>query len=320
MKTTTLRRILAASLATIMALCVLTGCAKEPAQQTEPQDAGATLPVGMFVLTAGVSINVSYDIDGLVVEVEGNNESGMTLADGYTDYLGKPCADVAKELILAASKAALLTANTSNIVIKQIPGVPLPGTNFLENIETAVKTAVEEIKSTAVITLIDSEKLDEDGYINFETAQALLCNELGVEKLDAYYGLSYPTDGQYICTAEVAGVQTYHAIDATTGVIAEATDEELMGDPNEDFLDETTDEEYWADVTDPTEEEIIDDATINTVPIETEEELFETEPEILHDETIPTEILEEEEEEIETEPEELPEETEPAEVEEETEE
>lgn len=295
MKTTTLRRMLAALLATIMALCVLTGCAKDPAQQTEPQDAGATLPVGMFVLTAGASINVSYDIDGLVVEIEGNNESGMTLADGYTDYLGKPCADVAKELILAASKAALLTANTSNIVIKQIPGVPLPGTNFLENIETAVKTAAEEIKSTAVITLIDSEMLDEDGYINFETAQALLCNELGVAKLDAYYGLSTPTDGQYICTAEIGGVQTYHAIDAVTGLIAEATDEELMGDPDEEILDETSDEEYWADVTDPVEEEPAYEEPMDTISVETEEEIIETDPPILDDEIIPTEIVEEEE-------------------------
>ena len=293
---TTLRRMLAALLATMMALCVLTGCNKAPAQQTEPQENGTSLPVGMFVLSAGASVSVSYDIDGLAVKIEGNNESGLDLSENYTDYVGKTCADVAKELILAASKDAMLSAKTKNIVIKQIPGVPVPGTNFLQTIEEAVKAAAEEVKSAAVITLVDSEKLDEDGYINFETAQALLCNELGVEKLDAYYGLSTPTDGQYICTAEIGGVQTYHAIDAVTGLITEATEEELMGEPEDEYYDETTDEEYWEDVTDPTEEELIDDATLQTVPEETEEEFYETEPEILEDETTaPTEIVEEEE-------------------------
>ncbi len=268
MKTTTLRRMLAAIIAAIMALCVLTGCAEEPAKQTEPQNVGTPLPVGMFILTAGASVNVHYDIDGLAVEVTGNDENGLSLAESYTDYLGKTCADVVKDLIAAATNAAYLTPKTKNIVIKQIAGVPLPGTDFMGTIETAVKAAAEEAKSTAVITLVDTNKQDEDGFINFETAQALLCNELGVEKLDAYYGLSTPTDGAYICTAEIAGVQTYHSIDASTGLISEATEEELMG-PEEEIIEETTEEEYWADETDPVEEEFNDETTAS-VPDETE--------------------------------------------------
>ncbi len=270
MKTTTLRRMLAALLAAIMALCVLTGCTSEPAQQTEPQDVGTPLPVGMFVLTAGASVNISYDIDGLVVNVDGNNDSGLTLSETYTDYVGKSCADVAKELILAAVKDAHLTAHTKNIVIKQVIGVPLPGTDFMQTIADAVKAAAEEVKTTAVVTLVDTEKMDENGYIDFETAQALLCNELGVEKLDAYYGLSTPSDGSYICTAEVGGVQTYHNIDAVTGLIAEATEEELMGsDEEEVFVDDET--EYG--------DEPVEDITETETPItSTESEIEETEP------------------------------------------
>jgi hypothetical protein len=232
---TTFKRMLAAMLAAIMALCVLTGCTKEPAQQTEPQNVGTPLPVGMFVLTAGASVNVRYDIDGLVVEISGNNDSGSALAESYKEYAGKSCADVAKELILAAVKDAHLTAHTKNIVIKQVLGVPLPGTNFMETIEDAVKVAVEEVKTAAVVTLVNTDKMDENGYIDFETAQTLLCNELGVEKLDAYYGLSVPTDGAYICTAEIGGVQTYHSIDAVTGLIADATEEELMDGSDEEI-------------------------------------------------------------------------------------
>lgn len=273
MKTTTPRRMLAALLAAIMALCVLTGCTNEPAQPTETQSINNPLPVGMFVLTAGASVNVSYDAEGLVVEISGNNDSGITLAETYTDYEGKSCADVAKELILAAVKDAHLTAHTKNIVIKQIPTVPQPGTNFMETILDAVKAAAEEVNTAAVITLVDEEKMDENGYINFETAQALLCNELGVEKLDAYYGLSTPTDGSYICTAEVGGVQTYHNIDAVTGLIAEATEEELMGEGEEDIIDEET--EPVDDSVDSTEEETPGTEAPTTA---TESDIEETEP------------------------------------------
>lgn len=241
MKTTALRQMLAALLATVMALCVLTGCTKEP-EQTEPQNIGTPLPVGSFVLTAGASLSVSYDIDGLVVKIDGNNEIGIDLAESYTDYLGKPCADVAKDLILAASKASHLNANTKNIVIKQIRGAVLPGAHFLETIENAVKDAAAEVQSAAVITLINNDKMDSDGYIDFETAQALLCNELGVEKLDAYYGPSTPADGYYILTAEIGGKQTYHSIDAVTGIIADATDEEeIITDEDEYYDDELID-------------------------------------------------------------------------------
>lgn len=286
MKTTTLKRTLAALLATIMALCVLTGCTQKPAQPTETQSVNNPLPVGMFVLTAGASVNVSYDADGLVVEISGNNDSGFALVESYTDYLGKSCADVAKELILAAVNGSHLTAHTKNIVLKQVNGVELPGTNFMQTIEDAVKAAAEEAKTTAVITLVDTEKMDEDGYINFETAQALLCNELGVEKLDAYYGLSTPTDGSYICTAEVGGDQTYHNIDAVTGLITEATEEELMGGEDEEITEEET--EPVDDSVEPSEKEVPETEAPTTA---TEPDIEETEPsedEILEEDPVET--------------------------------
>lgn len=263
MKRTALKRTIAALLAAIMALCVLTACNKEPSQ-TEPQKNTTPVSVGMFVLTAGASVSVSYDIEGLAVKIDGNDDAGILLSDSYTDYLGKPCADVAKELILAASKASYLTADTKNIVIKQIRGATLPGSHFLETIEGAVKAAAEEVKSAAVITLVNTEKMDDKGYIDFETAKALLCNELGVEKLDAYYGQTTPINGHYICTAEVGGVQTYHSIDAVTGIIAVATDEELTGDSSDEDEIVSDDDEYY----DEEYQDGIIDEPVEDVPVE----------------------------------------------------
>ncbi len=238
-----MKKIIALILSVVLVLGLLAGCGNEPAKQTDPatQD---SLPAGMVVLSAGAAVSITYDAEGLVLEIAGASEEGEDLIQDYTGYVGKTCAVVSKELIDAAAKAGFLTADTKNIVIKQSIRSELPGTHFLETIETEVKTAAEAAGAKAVITVIDESKLDENGYINLETAQALLCNELGVEKLDQYYGAQTPTDGVYICTAEIAGKQTYHHIDAITGLIQDATDEELLGETTDETeIPEEVDEE-----------------------------------------------------------------------------
>lgn len=248
-----MKKIVALILSAVLMLGLLAGCGNESTKQTDPvtEDPAAA---GMLVLTAGASVSISYDEDGMVLEIASASELGENLVEKYTDYLGKTCAAVAKELIDVAAKEQLLTADVKNIVIKQSIRSELPGTNFLETIETEVKTAAEAAGFKAVITVIDESKLDKDGYINFETIEALLCNELGVEKLDQYYGAKVPVDGVYICTAEVAGVQTSHHIDAVTGLIQEATEEELLGDsedetePAEEVVEDTPTEEVVDDI------------------------------------------------------------------------
>lgn len=267
-----MKKTIALILSAVLMLGLLAGCGNEPAKQTNPVTKNPSV-AGMFVLTAGASVSINYDEDGMVLEIASASELGDDLIDGYNDYLGKACATVAKELIDAAAKEDFLNADVKNIIIKQSVRSQLPGTNFLETIETEVKAAAEAAGSKAVITVIDESKLDEDGYINFETAEALLCNELGVEKLDQYYGAKVPVDGVYICTAEVAGVQTSHHIDAVTGLIQEATEEELLGDsedetePTEEVVEDTPTEEdvddievpIDTDVTDPAEDVIIEE-------------------------------------------------------------
>lgn len=271
-----MKKFFTAMLAAVMTLCLFAGCNNEPETQ-DPTGIKDTGPVGMLVLSAGASLNITYDADGLVLSIEGNNEAGIDLTDKYADYLGKTCAAVAKELVAASAQAGYLSADVKNIVIKQSIRSQLPGSNFLETIETEVRTAAEAAGSAAVITLIDESNLDEQGYINLETAKALLCNELGVEKLDAYYGSETADGGSYLCTVEIAGTQTSHNIDAVTGLISEATEEELLGDPDSD----ETDPETEVTEAESIPEEIIADETVaheTEAEEPTEEEPTEEEP------------------------------------------
>lgn len=273
MKSINLKKLFSVCLACAMTLCLLTACNKTPATQTTPATTDPVIkdptPVGMLILNAGASMNISYDVDGMVLKLSGNNEEGTQLSENYADYLGKSCSAAAKELVEASAKAGYLTPNVKNIVIKQSIRSQLPGEFFLETIENEVKAAASAAGSTAAITVIDESGLDGKGYLTLATVKALLCNELGVEQLDKYYGDRVPNDGIFICTAEVAGVQSYHKIDAVTGLITEATAEELLGDPfgdDESFEDDITEDEYFEETTiteEPTES--------NEVPEETEE-------------------------------------------------
>lgn len=252
MKATTLKKFLAACLSGVMALCLLTGCGNKPAvdEQTDPTTKDP-VSAGMLILSADAAVNITYDANGLVLSVQGTNHPGIELASKYSDYLDQSCAAVAAALITIADQSSLLPDDLKNIVVKQTIGSQLPNPGFLEDIEAEVTAAAMEAGSAAVITVIDETMQDENGYINLDTVKALLCNELGVEKLDKYYGSAAPYNGSYICTVEIAGQQTSHSIDAVTGLIAVATNEELLGDPEEDTgdepIEETEGEEFLPD-------------------------------------------------------------------------
>ena len=235
MKMTYVKKFLAVLASAAMLVGILVGCGNQSAaEQTgsgTADDTGNNIPAGMVLLSTEAAINITYNADGMVLDVEGINDYGFILADGYTDYTGKSCADAVTDLITASSDAASLSPDVENVILKLSKGSAQPGTNFLETLGTAAQSALDSIGATAKLTLIGVDDLDEDGYISLDIAKALLMNQLGVDKLDAYYGSTSPSDDAYICTVDVGGVESSYSIDAVTGLISEATDEELMNDP-----------------------------------------------------------------------------------------
>lgn len=232
MKTTTPNKILAVLMAAAMLICVLAGCSAEDAPApTDTADNREATPAGILVLATEAAIKITYDTNAMVLELEGLNDYGIALADEYPDYAGKSCTEVVKDLINAAVNAGNLSPDIKNVIIKLAMGSAMPDNDFLENVGNEVQNALDAAGSASKLIVIDETGLDAEGYINLDIAKALLMNHLGVDKLDAYYGRTTPTNGQYICTVEAGGERTSWTINAVTGQISVATEEELMIEP-----------------------------------------------------------------------------------------
>lgn len=266
MNMTNWKKLFALCLACVMTLCLFAACGKEPATQANPETTGSAIkdpiPVGTMFVSAGASVTLSYDTDGLVIKLYGSNEEGLNLANNYTDYLGKPCATVIKEVIGQSAKAGYLAADVKSVIVKRFLRSQEPTEFFMETIETEAKAALEAAGSAAELVLVQADEMDGTGNLTLATVKKLLSIELGVEQLDKYYGSAVPVDGAYICTVEVGGQQYYYKIDAFTGFITEATEQELLGDPS------NNDESFEDDLT-------IDQPVVEDIlPSETEEDLL----------------------------------------------
>lgn len=252
MKTT--KKLIALFLGAVMLLGLLAGCGETASTPKESGSPAPAVPVlsGMLVLSAKASFKISYDQDGMVMELAGANEDGEAIVAEYKDFNGKSCSTVAKELIAATAEATLLR-EAKSIVVKLAVGSQLPSETFLESVANEVSTAATENASTAYVVTVGLDALDEEGYINAETVQALLQNELGVEKFDSYVCDLSPRNGFYTAYVTVNGDNGAYLIDAVTGLITETVDEEYYTEP-EYVEEEEFDESFEEDTSDYTEE------------------------------------------------------------------
>ena len=247
------KKLIALVLGAVMLLGLLAGCGETASTPKETQPAGPSVPVltGMVVLSANASFKISYDQDGMVMELSGANEDGEAIVAEYKDFTGKSCSTVAKELIAATAEATLLR-EAKNIIVKIAVGSQLPSETFLESVANEVSTAATENASTAQVVTIGLDALDADGYINAETVQTLLQNELGVEKFDSYTCDSAPRNGSYTAYITAGEVSGAYMIDAVTGLIVETADEDYT-EP-EYVEEEDFDASFEEDVSDYIEE------------------------------------------------------------------
>ena len=75
---------LIAVLVIVLAGCSSTGTQPEASVETEKSVAGTIL------LAVNPEIEIDYDDDGLVLEIEGINAEGKQIVSGYQNYAGKP--------------------------------------------------------------------------------------------------------------------------------------------------------------------------------------------------------------------------------------
>lgn len=255
----TTKKFFALLLGAVMLLGLFAGCGSETPKQTEPVNDPIPTAAGSMILSTAASFEILYDTEGMVMSINGINDAGKILASNY-DSMGKSCSAAIKELIAVSAKEGYLAHSVKNIVLKLNKGAALPTELFLDGLLTDAKSAAKDAGSAAVVTAIGTDALDAEGYINAETAKALLLNELGVETFDDLKGSTAINNGAYLFTATAAGTTTSYSIDGETGLItANASDEVQGGEEAEAPSNDANIEENYGD------DDIVDEIDI---PIE----------------------------------------------------
>ena len=216
------KKIIALLLSVMMLLGVFAGCGPEAPAQVETTEDPIPTVAGALVLTAGASMKITYDTEGMVMSVTGYNESGSALANVYPS-MGKSCSTAIKELIAESAKAGYLPETVKNIIVKLADDATMPNEQFLDNLVNDAKSAAQAANSSAVVTGIGPDGLDKDGCINPETAKALLVNQLGEESTATVGGSGILTNGVYLFVVKTNNAQTAYTVDATTGLMSEGT-------------------------------------------------------------------------------------------------
>ena len=133
-------------LAMIMALvfsAVATGCAQST------KDNLSIPETGQIILSVNPEIAVHYNKDGLVTNIEGVNDDGKIVVSNVSDYIGRNCRDVVKDLVKQINEDGHFVANENgihnDITIHVVPGSHLPNEKFLNNITDDVRQTVSEM-------------------------------------------------------------------------------------------------------------------------------------------------------------------------------
>ena len=289
-----MKKILAILLSMVLVLGMFAGCGKNEAggaaggaaagnnnsgSNAGTGETGTQVSVGedtygMLVLNVNGAMNIYYDSEGLVVNVEGINENGNILAAEYEDYLGKATADVVSDLIANSSLSGFMTQDVNYIMIKQAHGSKIPGDDFMTTITAAAEAALTAIEAQVKVVVLTLEDLDEQGYIGLEAAKELMLAYLYSDSFDLLEGSTAPIDERYGFYVTVGELEEKLIIHAVTGdVYPGELDGVYYGDEmlEEDIPVEPTDDiEGDADFTEPTISNPEEGDVVSTDPTEPE--------------------------------------------------
>lgn len=257
-----MKKILAVLMSAMLLLGILAGCNAEPAATDPTNKVSTPIAAGMLVLNAEASINISYDADGLVLNIEAADDNGSIVAGEYDAFLGKTCTDAVCDLITGANRSGFLTEESTYIMIKQALGSALPGSTFLETIVKDAEATLAAAGLDAVVILVTEENLDENGYIDLETAKALMLAYIARDSFDTLDGTTAPIDGAYGFAVTVGDMEGHYIIDAVTGDVFEGELEGAFEDPE---LDDS-------DVGELPTDEIVEETAAATTPAESTSE------------------------------------------------
>lgn len=229
-KRKTILAALVASLTVLMTL-LLTGCGAA----NSANDYTFLTDKGYLTLSVNPAIRIEYNTDGLVTGLEGRNDDGTAIADAYTDYIGKDCSTVLRDLVADIYKAGYFIEDADSgkrqIMLQIEPGSAMPDDDFLELLSHDVQTAVSDLALQSDVVDISTTDYDaryeKDGkpspYITMAKAREIALTHAGVSAADAVWDdreFDF-NDGKPIFELEFSagGYEYEYDIDARTGKI-----------------------------------------------------------------------------------------------------
>lgn len=129
-------------------------------------DAGIkpTEKAGTVILSVNPSVMVDYDTNGLVMDISGLNEDGLTLAAQEEDLLGAPCLIALHRLIVDINDAGFFISDfggKGRDIYLYLQKGSIYHEGFLKALEQSIYQAAEECGLTAVtLTTIDANAED----------------------------------------------------------------------------------------------------------------------------------------------------------------
>ncbi len=212
-------------LATLMALALLLTACGVPAPSAELSN-GA---VGTVLLSVNPEIEIEYDRNGLVVELEGRNADGKEVLLSYRDFEGKTVKEVLSELvelIYTSGKYDLeMNGNGKNIVVKLENGSAYPDEKFLEEIAESIRQITDSQGSQSETVVVDKTDLKENGLIGLEKAKELVLTQLGLAEATFTQKEYDLEDGVYELEFTAGGMEYEFEVDARTGKVLESDTE-----------------------------------------------------------------------------------------------
>ncbi len=209
-------------LAMILAATVLMSACTAPAENP----ANANGAVGTILLSVNPEIEISYDRNGLVIELEGINDDGKTILASYEDFQGKSCETVVAELVNLIYQSGTveleMDGKPKNIVVKLEEGSAYPNEAFLNSVAQSIRTAVADQGGQSDTMIVDRTDLDQNGLIGLEKAKELVLAQLNFTEADFTNKEYELDDGRYELEFTVDGIEYEYEVDAYTGKILKA--------------------------------------------------------------------------------------------------
>ena len=253
-------------------LCgALSGCGTTPASAPQEtagsQESAKAQAIGSILLSVNPEIEISYDDQGEVVELEGVNDDGIKVVNNYSDYEGRQASEVVGELVTEIDEdgyfANGIGGHEKNIVLKLTEGSAYPDEAFLDDIAQQARSSVEKRGVTSKAYAINDDDLDKNGLIGIEAAQELVLGQLGIDPATAtFHDHEYELDdGVYELEFTANGIEYDYEVDARTGKILEAdfernddwddrddwTPSAGTATPDDDRDDDADDRDDWDD-------------------------------------------------------------------------